>query len=114
MITEEDLKTAGYKKYKIDDSYCDNTLWQKTIRSGNIKNYFLNVKIYSFPINDRDYRGVEFESRLYLEEGNTLVGDTGFTLKVHSTEHTTVAEAEAFYAKAYSVLNCVPDLHNND
>lgn len=113
-IDELMLLTAGYKKYKYPEDMCGDAAYQKCFKgTRGEKLYFVQAKLWKMP----DGRGgiikrVEFDARLYLPEGNTLVGSTGFTLQVHADDAATIQAVEAFYAKAFSALDCVPDLHN--
>lgn len=116
MLDVSALLEAGYRQHKCDDRIANNTFYQKVIRSGEEKLYFLNVTFWYF---DTYYptKGLQTkascEARLYLPEDNSLVGATGVTLELHLEMQTaTVAEIEAFYATAYKALGCVPDLHN--
>jgi len=113
-ISKEDFLDAGYKKHRHYEEYCGNKLYQKCFKDedGN-KLYYVECYLWVFPeMPTGVLRRVEFKSRLYLPENNTLVGTTGFTLQVHADDNCTVEQAEAFYAKAYKVLGCVPDLHS--
>jgi hypothetical protein len=113
-ISADDLLDAGYKQHSHYEEFCDNKLYQKCFKDvkGN-KLYYVECYLWRFPqMPSGTVNKVEFKSRLYLPEHNTLVGTTGFTLQVHAEDKCTVEQAEAFYAQAYKVLGCVPDLHN--
>lgn len=109
------LLKAGYRQHPCDNPIANNTFYQKVIRSGENKLYFINVTLWYFdkyyPTRDLQTKA-SCEARLYLPEANQLVGSAGFTLALHLEMTATIDEIEAFYATAYRSLGCVPDLHN--
>lgn len=116
MLDVSALLEAGYRPHKCDNQVADNTVYQKVIRSGVEKLYFVNVTFWYFDKHYPDrcaHTMASCEARLYLPEANPLVGSAGFTLALHLEMTATVAEIEAFYATAYKAMQCVPDLHNN-
>lgn len=127
MITIEQLQAAGYKVFPHHEDVCDRKGYQKLVRGHQLgldkpqMLYAINVFFWYFAKhfashqNAKDMKdSVSCEARLYLPEGNTLVGTAGFTLQLHLDEHATIEAIEAFYARAFAALDCVPDLHNND
>jgi hypothetical protein len=125
MITEQTLLESGYRKHRYQEGMCGDAVYEKIAYGQRADRDDLHVRmdklysVHAFLWRMPDggggvIRRVEFEARLYLPEGNKLVGSTGFTLKVHAADVATIPEIEAFYARAFGVLDCVPDLHNND
>jgi hypothetical protein len=108
---------AGYRAHRTDNYVANNTFYQKVIRDGGAKLYYLNVTFWYF---EKAFPGrgaktqISCEARLYWPAENTLTGSAGFQLELYLEDTTTVAKIEAFYAFAYRALQCVPDLHNND
>jgi len=117
MIIKEDLIAAGYKPFPSSKTVCDNTGYQKAFRGADGKNlYFVEVYLWYFAKHFPDRGGPEIslscEARLYLPEGNPLVGSSGFTVTLHLDSTATIPAIETFYANAFAALDCVPDLHN--
>jgi len=110
MITRESLLTAGYREHPHNESLCGNVMYQRRVRAKEGETlYFVQVYLWALPGRAIS---ADVETRMYLPEGNQLVGSTGFTLDVHADQAATIEMAEAFLARAYTALGCVPDLHN--
>ena len=118
-ILKEALIVAGYKPFRHHEVVCDNTGYQKVFRgAAGEKLYFVNVYLWyfakHFPGRGGSEVSVSCEAKLYLPEGNPLVSSAGFELSMGLDDRATIYAMEAFYAKAFAALDCVPDLHNND
>lgn len=122
MITAADLIAAGYRAYAIDNRVADDTAYFKWFCRDDgsppfTRLYTIQVTFWYF---DKHFGArasnlgtrVGSKAHLYYAAENTLVGETGFTLEASLADTATVAELEAFYARAYYGLGCVPDLHN--
>lgn len=119
MITIENLIAAGYKPFKHHEVVCDELGYQKVFRgAAGEKLYFVQMYFWYFSKHFPRYASTDnrlsCEARLYLPENNPLGGSPGFDLKMSLSNDASIAAVEAFYAKVFNVLDCVPDLHNND
>lgn len=115
MITVQALEAAGYRKHRHYEEHCGYALWQKLVNTAEgIRLYGIEAYFWEFPpsMGGPSFKRVEMESRLYLPEGNALVGSTGFMLQVHCSDEATVEAVEAFIATAHKTLGCGLDPHN--
>lgn len=113
MITKTQLIAAQYREHFHNEPFTSNKMYQKCVRGAdrNIRCYYINVYIWCWPTGDTS---VSCGARLYLPEGNALVGSTGFDVNLSVTPDTTIECIEDFFGNTYVQLNCVPDLHNQD
>lgn len=99
-MTFNDLLSNGFQEYKGNkgDRFC-----QKAICSGGKKLYFLNVYLYVIDSKEN----ISVESEMYREEDWMRVC-------LHECETKTIFYIESFFQQVYKLLNCCPDIHNND
>lgn len=112
MITVNDLKAAGYKKFPSSNYKPGSTCgWQKCIynHNGQRKLYFINLIQYDF-----DNRQ-SFELDVMMYKKNPLERDRYYSFELNYIPEPmdTVEYVERFYYYTFIALNCVPDIHNN-
>ena len=116
MITEENLKSQGYRLHK-DYLNSSDGLYQKWILDSEGKRAFaMNFYMWrttglSFSAEARFYK----DYLPYLTYENQMGGDgeTNFDLKLLlDNKICSVKDVEDWFVKAYVALGCVPDLHN--
>lgn len=103
MITVEELLAAGYRRYKAIHG---DELYQKPIRKGSEKLYFINFQLWHHPDGK-----VAFDTNVRLYPTKEEIE---FDLNLISTDRLTVEQVEEFYEFVYQRLLLVPDRHNND
>lgn len=108
-ITPEVLEKAGYKRHTphAHNPYCTH-FFQKTVYSGDIKLYFLNIEIWHFhgPMFPEETQSVSAKVWLYRKNDAAVV-------EYLCLPTTALARIERFYHEAFQNLECVPDKHNN-
>lgn len=119
VITAEILLASGYRAHAHHDVATDYLLYQKTFRSGRTQLYSITITLWDLSkqfdhADSETSSGQTAEVLFYLGGDDPLVGPKGFSMELHLEETATVEQIEAFFAKAYAGLGCVPDLHNND
>ena len=103
MITKAKLLKEGYKEYDANDRAFHSRLYQKCIRTRNVKKYFIDV--YYYEIIEMNLKGVcPFEAKVQF---NTNTSNT-FDVALHVNNKTTIREIEAFFAEVYKKMNCEP------
>ena len=116
VITPEVLLEAGYKRYAHHSKACDHCLYQRSVRSPDGDRLY-SITFY-FSDLSREFShapkrtNIEVNVRFYLQPGDTMVGGGGFDLNLYLEPTATLAEVEAFYARAYAQLGCSFDWHN--
>lgn len=110
-INKENLKDSGYKFYHPNDKYCKG-LWQKTVRNGAAKEYFINIYLWQFP--DNTTGSASSEVMFYRTDSLTDSKETRFQVELQLGVTSTIESMEKFYSEIYHQMKCIPDLHNND
>lgn len=110
-INETTLAKAGYKRHPAyyKGEYCLG-LWQKAVRKGSKKLYFVNFYLWDFtqhPAFTAGCKSASVECRMFT-------GGNQFDLNYFVDPKDTVQKIEKFYRYAYDRLGCVPDRVNND
>jgi len=127
MIDKKQLLESGYTAYPTDDDVnTKKTLYQKCIQgcARSKKFYFINFYIWDFsgyPYVAEDHP-VSVDVCMYrllddqLEVTTIAVNSSeeSFRVQLQIESASTIAYVERFYRDMYYMLNCVPDLHNND
>jgi hypothetical protein len=125
VINEELLLKAGYVKYPCPyDEGKKRTLYQRRVSSAGMNLYFINFYVWDFsgfthPMGDNV---VSVEAALYRKDGltatNATSGDkdpeTDFRVSLQLSDTSKINLVEKFYEEVYNMMNCCPDLHNND
>ena len=103
MTTEEDLVKASYKKHKRSHMFKEHAdcLYQKAIRYGNQRFYFINFWKYN-PILAQTNITFEIESQLTTGKGWT------FDAHLHYSDDMTVESIENFFFNLFNTLECKP------
>lgn len=117
QITPDILLDHGYKKHRHDEVCCDNALYQRVVQGpGGEKLYYINFYFWDFSrkFSVPKRTSIEVNARLYLKEGDTLVGGGGFDLNLHLEPTATLDQVEMMYARAYESLGCAPDWYSQN
>lgn len=112
MITESDLQSAGFRR---STAACNGkpgaiALWQLRVSRDRTVLYFVNIWVWDFsshglPAAVQDRYRYSAEVRFYTDNDS-------FDLDLHIEPKHNVPYVLEKYATAYSVLNCIPDPHN--
>lgn len=97
----------GYRAHTVPETKLASEFYQRIVKKNNSKLFFLNIYKYD-PVYRIPSVGVMVEARFYLKKSRN---QTGFDVTFH-VEHESLNTIEAFFMKAYRVLYCQPDLHN--
>jgi len=105
-ITPENLKATGYRVYYDRDAF-KVALFLKTVWGDDKKLYFLQCQQWQFFGMSTSFA---WEVTFYLpsDAGNPM------SFRLATQEGNTIEEVEAFFARVYKKLGCVPDALNND
>jgi hypothetical protein len=107
-VTHEDLVAAGYRKCAGPGPWTNaDCFYQKCIRDGRAKLYFVNIGMWDHRKYDPAAR-VGWEAKAYLYRGE----DRSYRLHVPIEDHDTIGDIEFEFRDFYYRARCVPDIHN--
>lgn len=118
MIDATQLMKDGYREHPCHHQPYAIRMWAKKIYAPEGRSYLYQVGFYEYPAIE--YPAIEELSKgghtwtaevtLYSKDYDRENGDGWMTLRIHMPK--TIAEVEARFERAFKVLECIPDPHN--
>jgi len=103
MITKQCLLTRGFTKYKNNEGSWADEFYKLCVRNSSKNLFFIDMKYY---------RNVSQpwapSARMYRSS------DCSFTVSFVVENSWTIDRLIAEFTLAYTLMQCVPDIHNND
>lgn len=105
-MTESDFLAAGYRLWPSTRLCYEDGLYQRVVKSGALKAYFINAYVY---------RSAGAESLKFMFEVDFfLPSRASFTVRTSCSHFETIESVEGFFASVYARFECTPDIHNNE
>lgn len=113
MITTKVLEQQGFRQYPASKG---DALYHKWITSQGKRLFALNLILWKSPEDEQ----FSAEARLYQSTKyhrpltHTGEPETSFDVDLIVGPETTLDDVEAFFVRAYTALDCIPDPHNQN
>jgi len=111
-MTREDLLAAGFRAYRPGLKQHAEEMLQKDVREDGEALFFINVYRYDLR-SVRPELGAAFTAEVSFYRPRGDEEPLQMVVKIPDADRLTTADLEDYYRDLYTLLGCVPDIHNN-